>query len=383
MRSNNRAGSFLVDPSTPVREVARPSYGSGHVHSLRWAPPASIVMVTTAPPTSCGIATFGSSLATVLRDEGHRVNVMRVLTSDESGDGDGPDVVGHWRRGHQRQLPEIAATLNRSDVVFVQHEYGLFGGDDGDELLGLLPMIDVPVVVVVHTVLSSPSNHQRETLNRVMAHADAVVVMTERARALLGPGKGLEWAIDALADVVDVFPRIRYVIAGRTHPRVLANDGEAYRNSLVQRAQRAGVTHRVIFDNLYRDVPALGRLIALADAVILPYDSTDQATSGVLVDAVCAGRPVIATAFPHAIELLASGAGIVVPQRDPSSIAAAMRLLATSPDTLATMTNEARRLAPSMTWESVGRQYHSLADAVMRGANVRVTNVPAAVGPWS
>ena len=248
--------------------------------------------------------------------------------------------------------------LERADVVVVQHEYGLYAGKDGDSVIGLLDAVEAPTIVVAHTVLRSPTPHQREVLEEVADAADAVVVMTEAGRrllvggfdvdatkvvviphgaavtatpttrsdassrkiltwGLLGPGKGIEWAIDALALLDDLRPRATYRIAGDTHPKVAAAKGEAYRDMLRRRAADAGSGGIVSFDAGYRGLDALAELISAASVVVLPYDSPDQVTSGVLVDAVAAGRPVVATAFPHAVELLASGAGIVVPRRDP------------------------------------------------------------------
>jgi len=132
---------------------------------------------------------------------------------------------------------------------------------------------------------------------------------------LLGPGKGIEWAIDALAQLRDLKPRVKYIVAGNTHPKVFEYEGDVYRNMLIQRAKNRKVD--VEFDPEYRSLASLARLISEASIVILPYDSPDQVTSGVLVDAIAAGRPVIATAFPHAVELLSTGAGIVVPRQDP------------------------------------------------------------------
>ncbi len=170
---------------------------------------------------------------------------------------------------------------------------------------------------------------------------------------LLGPGKGIEWAIDAMADLDDLRPRPNYVVAGTTHPKVREQSGEAYREMLVERAARSTTGAHVIFDDTYRDLPSLTELIQSADLVVLPYDSADQVTSGVLVDAVAAGRPVVSTAFPHAVELLASGAGIVVPQRDPKALADAIRSVLTDPDRAASMAAEARRLAPDLSWAAV------------------------------
>jgi len=182
---------------------------------------------------------------------------------------------------------------------------------------------------------------------------------------LLGPGKGIEWAIDAMMDFGALHPRPRYVVAGRTHPKVVSSEGEAYREMLVARTWAKGVAPSVTFDAAYRDLPSLTRLVQDATVVVLPYDSQDQVTSGVLVDALAAGRPVVATAFPHAVELLSSGAGIVVPHRDATALGAALRHVLTEPGLGASMAREAARLAPAFGWPAVARQYATLADGLL------------------
>jgi glycosyltransferase involved in cell wall biosynthesis len=189
---------------------------------------------------------------------------------------------------------------------------------------------------------------------------------------LLGPGKGIEWVIDALAAVSDVVPPIRYVVAGRTHPKVAARDGEAYRESLMERARRHGVADRVIFDETYRSVPELLELVCSSHAVVLPYDSSDQITSGVLVDAVAAGTPVISTTFPHSVELLRSGAGVLVPHKDPVAIADALRMVVTRPNVAAAMRSVATQLAPLHSWPNVAQRYTELALDLTQSAPVPI-----------
>ena len=157
--------------------------------------------------------------------------------------------------------------------------------------------------------------------------------------------------------VDDVRPRPEYIIAGTTHPKVREHFGESYREMLVARAATSSAN--ISFDDSYRDLASLIDLIRTADVVVLPYDSKEQVTSGVLVDAVAAGRPVVSTAFPHAVELLSSGAGIVVPQGDPTALGAAIRSVLTDPELAASMAAEARRLAPT----SPGEQSHSATSA--------------------
>ncbi|MET0460298.1 MAG: glycosyltransferase, partial [Ilumatobacteraceae bacterium] len=313
--------------------------------------------------------------------------------------------------------------LDRADVAIVQHEYGIYGGPDGVDVLSVLDALSVPSIVVAHTVVRLPTSHQRHVLEQVCAAADAVVVMTATARdrlvegfdvdpakigiiphgaatpltdspsaadrpahhaarlltwGLLGPGKGIEWAIDAVADLADVQPRPRYLIAGATHPKVAAHAGEAYRDMLVARAASSGAAPYVTFDDSYRDLAALTELIRSADVVVLPYDSVDQVTSGVLVDAVAAGRPVVSTAFPHAVELLASGAGLVVPQRNPSALAEAIRAVVTDHDLADRMAAEARRLAPELSWNAIAGRYGRLADVLLGVAMPNATDTVSA-----
>jgi glycosyltransferase involved in cell wall biosynthesis len=182
---------------------------------------------------------------------------------------------------------------------------------------------------------------------------------------LLGPGKGIERVIEAMGSLHDLRGRPRYLIAGRTHPKVLAADGEAYRDARTEQARRTGVSESVFFDADYRDVSSLTALVRSAAVVVLPYDSTDQVTSGVLVDAIASGRPVVATAFPHAVELLGSGAGIVVGHDDPYALASALRRLLTEPRLAGSMAAEARRLAPKMAWPVVANAYLGLAHRLL------------------
>jgi glycosyltransferase involved in cell wall biosynthesis len=146
---------------------------------------------------------------------------------------------------------------------------------------------------------------------------------------------------------------------------VLAADGESDRHARIEQAWRAGVAASVAFDARYRDVSSLTTLIRSAQVVVLPYDSADQVTSGVLVDAIAAGRPVVATAFPHAVELLAGGAGLVVDHDDPEDMARALRRVLTEPGLAAGMAAEAARLAPTMGWPVVAEAYLELAGRLL------------------
>ena len=182
---------------------------------------------------------------------------------------------------------------------------------------------------------------------------------------LLGPGKGIERVIDAMASLKDLPHQPRYLIAGRTHPKVLAAQGEAYREARIAQAQRLGVADSVFFDPTYRTPETLTALMQTASVVVLPYDSKDQVTSGVLVDSIASGRPIVATAFPHAVELLGSGAGTVVGHDDPDALVRALRRLLTDPRVAGSMASEARGLAPALAWPVVANAYVSLAQRLV------------------
>ncbi len=379
--------------SVPVSPVPASAPASGRFYGI----------LSTYPPTPCGLATFSAALARGLEANGADVGVVRIADEVTSSD---TRVLAELESGVPASAAEATAALNSCDAAIVQHEYGLYGGRDGDEILSILRDLTVPSIVVAHTVLLHPTPHQKEVLEAITETASAVVVMAEAAQerlctrfdvdadkvttiphgaalappdyrpdrsgrpllltwGLLGRGKGIEWAIDAMVDLRDLQPRPRYVVAGRTHPKVASSEGEAYRDMLVARSWAKGVAPSVSFDATYRDLASLNRLIQDASLVVLPYDSQDQVTSGVLVDAIAAGRPVVATAFPHAVELLSSGAGIVVPHRDPIALGAALRRVLTEPGLSASMGREAARLAPALSWAAVAKQYSALVDGLI------------------
>jgi glycosyltransferase involved in cell wall biosynthesis len=325
----------------------------------------------------------------------------------------GREVVADIVIGDPAGSARSAVPLDECDVVVVQHEFGVYGGRDGEDVLALLAALTAPTIVVLHTVLTGPTAHQREVLEAVVAAASAVVTMTVTARdqlaagyqvdmgkvsiiahgapepssssssmsavfrngqptvltwGLLGPGKGIEWGIEAMARLQDLRPVPRYVVAGQTHPKVALREGEAYRDRLGRLIQRHALTGSVSLEGRYRDASSLAELVGSADVVLLPYDSTDQVTSGALIEAVAAGKPVVATRFPHAVELLSSGAGMVVSHQDPAAIADALRMVITRREVAAAMSMSAAAAAPALRWPVVADQYRQLAIRVIRDA---------------
>lgn len=361
-------------------------------------------ILSTFPPTRCGIATFAESLTTALTVVGpDRAHVVRLIDDLDAGSvvraDAGVALALEWGAGRSSAFA-AARALGTTEVAIVQHEYGIYPGADGDAVLDVLGELTVPSIVVLHTVLDEPTDRQRAVLEQIAELATRIVVMTETARerlaagylvdlsrvsviphgaphwesaeahpaadhrtiltwGLIGPGKGIEWGIRAVAALADVEPPVHYEVLGATHPKVLAHEGEAYRDSLRALSAELGVADRVHFDDRYLDNAGLAERVASADVVLLPYDSRTQVTSGVLVEAVVAGKQVVATGFPHARELLADGVGTLVAHESPAAIAQAVRHVLEHPDAVA-VRRRAVRVADAP-WSAVAARYRDLA----------------------
>ncbi len=379
-----------------------------------------IGVLATYPSTPCGIATFTEALVKHLGELKVDVGVIRMVDRPEVMQA---PVVGQWLIHDLHDASSVAAQLNTFDVAVIQHEYGIFGGLDGQYILAVLDLLTVPVITVLHTVLSAPTPNQYRVLEHLCARSSALVTMTITAQerlvdqwhinparihvishgavdnrmsvanpsritlqssngihlapqfltwGLLGEGKGIEWALQAMAALKDLKPAPTYSIVGQTHPRVLERNGEHYRSKLEVLVDQLGLSEQVNFNATYLSGPDLRLIVRKADVIVLPYDSVDQVTSGVLTEAVAAGKPVISTAFPHAVELLSSGAGLLVPQGDPDALAAAMRRMITEPGLAAATTQRSHELATSLLWPAVAQQYIDLTHTVIAHSFVSV-----------
>ena len=374
--------------------------------STMMTPTPTVALVSTYPPTVCGLATFTSNLSAAIAapESGWRAVVVRIMDHAEA-DTHG-EVVAQWITDDRASLSRAVAAIESSDAVVLQHEYGLFGGLDGQDVLELIEAVQVPLLAVLHTVLRDPTPHQRHILDQVMSSASLTVVQSEAARrrliavhgadaeqvvvvphgaaanfvgpvlsdierptvltwGLLGPGKGIEHGISALALLQERSPAPLYIIAGQTHPKVLAAQGEHYRHQLQDQSRALGIADRVRFDSSYRDWESLRALVRSVDVVLLPYDSRDQVSSGVLVEAIASGKPVVATRFPHAEELLSQGAGLTVPQGDFQAMAAALDRVLYEPGLAARMAIASRREGATLLWPVVGATYRSLIAEVL------------------
>ena len=363
-----------------------------------------IGMLTTYPPTQCGIATFARSLSRALTSSDVEIDIVRV--GNDGSPSKNPLVISELRR--RDDIPKAVHALNSRDIVIIQHEFGIYGGREGSDILDIVGGLNVPVVTVLHTVTEHPSEQQRRIIQGLINSSDRIVVLSKsslrallrtydadvsrihlvqhgasrlivgsRSRALrmrpriltwglMGDGKGVEWGIEALAQLEDVDPTPDYYVVGTTHPKVLKREGTRYLDSLRVRARALGVGERVQFIDAYLDTQTLARLIISADMYLLPYDSRDQAASGVLVEALVAGGPVIATRFPHAVELLGDGTGLLVDHESPASIADAVRRFMRNPDLQRQMRERSLHKATSFLWSNVGASFADVIYAARR-----------------
>jgi glycosyltransferase involved in cell wall biosynthesis len=353
----------------------------------------------------CGPAKFSASLSGALSAHGSEAGIIWVADGQPSPSN---QLIGEPVNGPASSVAACKDLLNEVDVAVIQHVHGFCG----DEVVDIAEGLRVPSIVIADTIPKDPTSHQRSVLEAIAAMADQVVVMSEAAQqrlcltyavdrrkvttiphgatvpsvphvkrpsrptiltwGMLRPGKGIERVIDVMPSLADAAGRPQYLVAGPTDPKVVAADGEAYREARTEQARRSGVADSVKFDPGYYDGPMLAALIQQSSVVVLPYDSTEQVTSGVLVEAIANGRPVVATAFPHAAELLSGGAGIVVDHDDPAALASALRQIVTQPRLAGSMAAEARRRAPEMAWSVVAKDYLGLAHRVLAERRRRV-----------
>jgi glycosyltransferase involved in cell wall biosynthesis len=359
------------------------------------------VFVATYPPRRCGIATFTRNLADSAGD--HEIAALHA-----PGDPDVyPSEVRHRiRRDVLADYLEVARKLNRSSVgvVSVQHEYGIWGGDDGEFVLDFVHALTKPVVATLHTVPQNPSTRQRAILVGLLDASAASVVMSQSAArlltrvygiapnqldvvphgvpdlplvepdsikprlglapgpvilsfGLLGPGKGYETVIEAMPAVIAADPAARYVVLGATHPELLRSEGEAYRTKLMRLADALGVSTNVLFVDRYVTRTELGTWLKTADIFVTPYPNREQIVSGTLAYAMSAGKAIVSTPYPYAVEMLEAGRGRLVTAGSPKDFAEVLSELLRDPDMRYQLGRQAYEFSRTMIWPEVGARY--------------------------
>ena len=380
-------------------------------------------------PRCCGIATFTQDLRSAVQSARPSLEAPVAMMSDDlhgyAYPGEVKLVVDEKDR---RSYAKAAELLNRSgaSVVSLQHEYGIYGGPSGVWLLDLLRLLRLPVVTTCHTVLRDPSPQQHQVMSEIARHSAQVVVMAQKGRellreiynvpdhkitviphgipdpeisaagrvairetlgwshrrvlftfGLLGPSKGIEHAVRALPEIVKHHPDVLYVVAGATHPNLLREQGEQYRDHLRALAEELGVSEHLQFINRFVSRDELVQLIAAADIYITPYLNEAQITSGTLAYAFGMGKPVISTPYWHATELLADGHGVLVPFGNVEALAAAAVALIGDDAARQAMSDLAWQKGRRMTWAAVGNEYA----AAFESAALTGRSRPAGVHP--
>jgi len=382
----------------------------------------AIAFVSTFPPRRCGIATFTESLSGACA--GHVGGQLRILVAAldrPREDYDYPEIVKHRIDQEARvAYVEAAEFLNFGNVraVSLQHEFGIFGGPDGQYVLDLLRELRCPVVTTLHTVLDSPSPGQREVMDELIVLSQRLVVMSQRGArflqdvydapeekirvihhgvvqlplvepgdyknqfdmagrqvvltfGLLSPGKGIEYMLQALPPVVEEYPNLCYIVVGATHPEIAAREGESYRLGLQRLARELGLQRNVLFIGRFVEQAELCEFLKAADIYVTPYLNREQITSGTLAYAVGAGKPVISTPYWHAEELLQEGRGVLVDFRSPEGFSRALLELLGDPRRLREMRASAYEFSRQMVWPEVGRRYVETFREVMSAVRIR------------
>jgi len=364
-------------------------------------------------PRRCGIATFTYDLAEAAASQSEESQTVIIVAVNDRPEGYSyPERVSleiDYNDPHEYKL--AAEYLNDTcDVVCLQHEFGLFGLPWGNNVLHLIRRLRRPLVVTCHTVLVDPDPDQRRVFSEIVSYADRLVVMNELAvdflQALYGAhydqivcirhgihdipfgypphqktcldvdgpvlmtfglinrSKGLENAIDAMAEIVLEHPDACYVIAGRTHPRIVEVEGESYRRSLQGRARRLGLESNVKFIDKFSELVDLKNYLEETDIFLAPYLDVDQMTSGALAYAAGAGKAIVSTPFLHARELLDERRGILTPVGNSHAMARHVLDLLSDPRDTDEMRRRIYRYTRSMVWEVVARQYLGLFESM-------------------
>jgi len=362
-------------------------------------PVRRVALIGNFTPRKCGIATFTTDTFEQLARFHPNIMVDVYALDDPANPLTYEGVAGTIAFNDLDSYLHAARHINESgvDAVWLQHEYGIFGGADGEMVCDFVDRIAAPLILTPHTVLIAPSERQRQILDHLVRRASRVMVMSQHSRGLLaslygapedilqviphgapdrpfgrsdrfkqqlglggrhvmmtfgllGPGKGLERVIEALPSIVSRHPSVLYRIVGATHPNLVAREGEAYRDRLMALAQELGVAEHVQWDNRFLDTEELLDQIEACDIYLTPYPNLQQSTSGTLSYAVALGKAVISTPYLHARELLADSAGVLIEPQSAEGIAKAVNHLLDQPEELAALQRRAYARGRQTIW---------------------------------
>lgn len=382
-----------------------------------------LAFVSTYPPRACGIATFTQDLVREL-EKVPGIAAPSVVAMEREPLQYGLRVRSTIREQERADYVRAAERLNASsvDVVVIEHEYGIYGGADGEYILDFARALEKPLVTTLHTVLPEPSANQRRILRELGRLSSRVVTMARRSRdllarvygigvdrieviphgvpllkpsaskqalkqhyglagrsvmstfGLLSEGKGIEYGIEAVAQVARRHPDLCYLVLGKTHPNIVAQEGERYREKLEGLVQQYGIAQNVRFVNRYLTKQEIVDYLALSDIYLTPYLGKDQAVSGTLAYAAGSGKAIVSTPYRYAEEMLADGRGLFAAFRDAGSIASAVERILDAPEAARQMERKMRALGRGMFWDRVARKYETMFRAVLPAAQVRAAS---------
>jgi glycosyltransferase involved in cell wall biosynthesis len=369
--------------------------------------PRRIAFLGNYPPRLCGIATFTHDLCEAVAAAAPSTECIVGAVNDYAEGYEYPSRVRFELQEKDLDCYRRAAdflNFNNAEVLCVQHEFGIYGGPAGSHLLTLLKEVRMPVVTTLHTILGEPNTAQKLVMDELIRRSDRLIVMARKGAdilrdtyavpdakvdiiahgipdmpfadsgiykeqfgvqgrkvlltfGLLGPGKGIEHAIEALPAIVRRHPNVVYLVLGATHPHLLAREGERYRLSLERLAEDCGVREHVIFYNRFVSLEDLKEFIGATDIYLTPYLNEAQVTSGTLAYVFGAGKAVVSTRYWHAQELLADGRGVLVPFRDHAAISDGVCSLLDNPERMQKICLEAYALGRDTIWPATAGRY--------------------------
>ncbi len=367
-----------------------------------------IAFIGNSLPRRCGIATFTTDLQQAISTSRSDLETSIVAMTDHGQAYDYPALVAlQIKDSNIEDYVRAADFLNagRFDTVCLQHEFGIFGGEAGAHILVLLSRLTMPVVTTFHTVLAKPTAAQRAVMGRIVEASSKVVVMANKARellrseviahgipdvafvgpeaakarlgfagrsviltfGLLSPNKGIEVMIDAMPSILKHRPDAVYVVLGATHPNLVREKGEAYRESLMARVRELSVEDHVVFLDQFVDQARLLEFISMCDVYVTPYLNEAQMTSGTLAYSFGLGKPVVSTPYWHARELLVDGRGVLIPFGDAAATGSEIAELLTDDSRRQAMCKRAYAISRSMTWQRTAERYMSVFDNARQG----------------
>jgi glycosyltransferase involved in cell wall biosynthesis len=381
-----------------------------------------LAFIGNALPRRCGIATFTTDLQQATAASSPDLETCIVAMNDHGRSYDYPATVGFAvDDSNIEDYARAAAFLNAGhfQAVSLQHEFGIFGGEAGSHIMALLSRLVMPIVTTLHTIVAKPTPAQRDVLEQIVTVSTRIVVMSKKGKdllcsvyqvppgkidviahgipdfpftepdaakaelgfsgrpviltfGLLSPNKGIEVMIDAMPAILASVPNAVYVVLGATHPNLVREQGETYRDSLVNRVHVIGVDDHVVFLDQFVDQPTLLRFIAMCDVYVTPYLTEAQMTSGTLSYSSGLGKAVVSTPYWHAQDLLGDGRGVLVPFGDAKAMGAEIAGLLLDDDRRLVMRQRAYAGSRSMTWANTALNYLATFEQARRTKRLKV-----------